>query len=179
MEVSMHEEDEGCDLFFEVWKVSAETDRRTVRAIGPQEAAELIASEVLDEFTWQSSSSGCWCGHQHSDVLGVEALPVTYGVRSLRTGEIWLVDVGVVMEPRFVGTDLREVPMPPATHVVWGARVLCEDLRLADLSAWPDGQQRVTLSDVHAGAKPPADACVECWARAPGFVDGLLQIGRH
>lgn len=170
----MSEEDEvpDYDRFFEVTKVAAETVARTIRAIGPQQAAEQIATDAgADELTWVL----------HSDAIRArrtEALPVTYVVRDMRTGVVWMVDVGIVVEPRFVGTGLREVPMPPATHVVWGSDALCADLRLADLDAWPEDQQRVTLRDVYDGAKPPTDACATCWTKAPSFVDRLMQIGR-
>jgi len=71
-----------------------------------------------------------------------------------------------------------EVPMPPATHVLWGGHVLCEDKRLRGVPRdWPSGQRWISLKDVADGTDAPPDRCEACWTKAPELVAGLRQIG--
>lgn len=103
---------------------------------------------------------------------------VAYCARDGVTGRIWTVLVGVVAQPSFVALDVYEIPMPPATHVLWGGHVLCEDLRLRGVPRdGPDGQRWISLKDVADGAAAPDDRCETCWTKAPGLVDGIRQIG--
>lgn len=70
----------------------------------------------------------------------------------------------------------NEVPMPPATHVLWGGMTLCEDLRLRGFPRdWPKGQRWISLGDVSKGLDLPSNHCAACWAKVPGLV--LRQIG--
>jgi hypothetical protein len=104
--------------------------------------------------------------------------PITYCARDDRTGTIWLVDVDLVYRPTFVTRDAREVEMPAATHVLWGGRVLCEDLRLAAVpGSWPEGQRWISLKDVSTGMAEPPDRCEICWTKVHGLIAGLRQIG--
>lgn len=113
------------------------------------------------------------------DYGGDPAWKERYLVRDGVTGQIWDVIVGVVQEPSFVAVTALRVPMRAATHVLWGGRVLCEDLRLRSVPRdWPEGQRWISLKDVADGAAAPADRCFTCWNKAPGFVEDLRQIGR-
>lgn len=65
-----------------------------------------------------------------------------------------------------------------ATHVLWGGRALCDDRRLRGVPRdWPAGQRWISLKDVADGTDAPPDPCETCWAKAPGFVEGIRQIG--
>lgn len=67
---------------------------------------------------------------------------------------------------------------PPATHVLWGGRALCEDSRLRVVPRdWPAGERWISLADVADGAAEPSDRCEACWAKAPALVEGIRQIG--
>jgi hypothetical protein len=144
---------------FLVWPIQGdEADGRSYTAATARQAAECRGRDDYDGYpTWQES----------------------YRVRDGVTGQIWDVIVGVVQEPSFVAIAALKVPMLAAMHVLWGARVLCEDLRLRGVPRdWPEGQRWTSLRDVADGAAAPLDRCEACWAKAPGLVEGLLQIGK-
>jgi hypothetical protein len=112
-------------------------------------------------------------------IAGATSWPIAYRVRDGMRGTIWVVEVTTAMEPTFVALDTREVEMSPATHVLWGGRVLCEDLRLRHVPRdWPDGQRWISLKDVADGVEQPPDYCAACWIKAPKLVDGIRQIGK-
>jgi hypothetical protein len=74
--------------------------------------------------------------------------------------------------------SVHEVPMSPATHVLWGGEAVCRDGRLRGVPGdWPEGQRWISLQDVADGAAEPSDRCERCWLAAPGLVAGLRQIG--
>lgn len=148
-----------CRSTFAVWpKDGSAADAWTIGAPTAKQAAEQRARE--------------------DGLAGVTGWPIAYCARDNLTGNVWVVDVMIEMEPSFVAIDVREVPMSPATHVMWGGRVLCEDLRLRRVPRdWPVGQRWISLKDVADGAEDPPDRCETCWAKAPGLVDGLRQIG--
>lgn len=150
-----------CDLCpnkFAVWRQDGlESDARAVQARSVDHAAEQRAREDYQDPSW---------------------VPTVYRVRDGQTGRIWDVTVGVVQEPSFVALDAREVPMLPATHVLWGGRALCKDLRLRGVPRdWPDDQDWISLKDVADGAAVPPDRCEACWAEAPALVEGIRQMG--
>ena len=152
-----------CDLClpppFAVWRQEGpDLAVHVVNAPSAQQAAEQQAREDQQDPSWQS--------------------PTTYRVRDGVTGRIWDVTVGLVQEPSFVALDTLEVEMSPATHVLWGGNVLCEDLRLRHVPRdWPDDQRWISLKDVADGADVPPNPCEACWTKAPTIVEELRQIG--
>jgi hypothetical protein len=151
-----------CDLCrstFAVWpKARSDSNARTIRAPTAKQAAEQRARE-----DW---------------LAGATTWPTTYCARDGLTGNVWVVDVTIAMEPSFIAFDARVVPMPPATHVLWGGRALCEDKRLRGVPRdWPVGHRWISLKDVADGVAAPPDRCAACWTKAPGLVEGLRQIG--
>lgn len=144
---------------FAVWGENApEAEAQKVRASSARSAAEHQA-----RLAWSA---------------GQENWPTSYRVRDGVTGDLWIVVVTVVSQPSFVATDAHVVPMPPATHVLWGGRTLCSDRRLRGVpSGWPLDQRWTSLEDVANGAVPPPDRCEACWAKAPALVDGIRRIG--
>lgn len=108
--------------------------------------------------------------------------PVAYRARNKLTGELFMVEVDFVMRPHFT-TVVDAIPMPPAVHVLWGDRAVCEDPRLRGEPggwSWPEGQTWITLHALAQGdgeAVPAGDRCHTCWKKAPGLVEGLRQIG--
>jgi len=154
--------DEGS---FTVWrKEDSDAEARVVRAWSAKHAAEKQARED-------------WLG-------GLAPWPISYCVRDGASGTIWVVDVALVTQPTFVALDAREVEMPAATHVLWGGRALCEDLRLRTVPGdWPAGQRWISLKDVADVAELQArhalpDRCAACWVKAPTLVEGLRQVGK-
>ena len=150
--------EDDLDFVFAVWSQDGdEADARTYYAPNARQAAEQRAhADCKDDLAW----------------------PVTYSVCDKRSGQIWVVLVDVVPQPSFVAIEAREIPMMPATHVLWGGRVLCEDLRLRGVPRdWPEDQRWISLKDIADGAEAPADRCETCWKRAPGLVTGLRLIG--
>jgi hypothetical protein len=148
-----------CRATFTVWSNDgSDADARTFLAPTAKQAAEQRARE-----DW---------------LVGATGWPISYCVRDGVRGTIWVVDVTIAMEPSFVALDAREIEMSPATHVLWGGRVLCEDLRLRHVPRdWPAGQRWISLKDVADGVTPPPDRCETCWTKAPGLVVGIRQIG--
>jgi len=151
-----------CDLCrstFTVWPdAGSVADARTILAPTAKQAAEQRARE-----DW---------------LAGATSWPTSYRARDGLTGHVWVVDVAIAMEPSFVTIGAHEVAMEPATHVLWGGSVLCEDLRLRGVPRdWPEGQCWASLKDVADGVAAPSDRCEACWTKAPGIVDGLRQIG--
>ena len=125
-------------------------------------AAERRArDDYADKTSWQETG---WRAH--------------YYVRDGVTGQIWDVLVGVVPQPSFVTITALKLAMSPATHVLWGGRVLCEDLRLRGVPRdWPADQRWISLKDIADGADAPPDHCAACWSKAPGLVEGIRKIG--
>lgn len=148
-----------CAATFKVWpEAGSDVDARVFLAPTAKQAAEQCARE-----DWRA---------------GATTWPISYCARDGLTGNMWVVDVTLAMEPTFVAIEARVNPMLPATHVLWGGSVLCEDLRLRHVPRdWPEGQRWISLKDVADGVEPPPDRCVLCWTKAPGLVDGLLRIG--
>lgn len=146
---------------FTVWlKDASEAEAREIRAWSAKQAAEKRARED-------------WIG-------GEVDWPITYCVRDGVNGTIWVVEVTIASQPTFVALDAQKMEMPAATHILWGARVLCEDLRLRDVPRdWPAGQRWISLKDVSDGAAEAADRCARCWSKAPSFIAGLRQIGSY
>jgi hypothetical protein len=108
---------------------------------------------------------------------GENVWPNTYSARDNKTGTIWTVLVGVVAQPTFVTLDAHEVFMLPASHVLWGGRALCEDLRLRGVpSEWPSGHSWTSLETYAKGVDLPPNHCATCWARAPGILVKIRQI---
>jgi hypothetical protein len=129
---------------------------RSYRAATARQAAERAArDDYSGDPSWQGS----------------------YRIRDGTTGDIWNVAVGVV-QPSFIATSSQREPMPEATHVLWGGRVLCEDLRLRSVPGdWPPGQRWVSLVDVSTGVAAP-DPCPACWSKAPKLVEAISQMGK-
>jgi hypothetical protein len=154
------ERDVDADGRFAVWPRSgSDADARLYRAVTAKQAAERRARDDYEE-------------------AAAEDWPTTYDVRDEVTGQVWSVLVGVVAQPSFVALDAHEIQMPPAAHVLWAGRVLCEDKRLRGVPGdWPEGQTWISLSDVADGAATPADRCAACWAKAPGLVVAIREIG--
>lgn len=153
---------QACDLCpatFAVWrKDESDVDARTFMTPTAQQAAEQCARE-----DW---------------IAGATSWPTSYGVRDGLRGTIWVVDVAIAMEPAFVALDAREVAMPASTHVLWGGRALCGDLRLRGVPRdWPPDQRWISLKDVADGVLAPFTRCEACWAKAPELVHGIRQIG--
>jgi hypothetical protein len=150
-----------CRATFTVWpEVGSDAEARTLLAPTADHAAEQRARE-----DW---------------LAGAKSWPTSYCVRDGLTGTVWVVAVTIMMEPSFVTIEAREIRMSPATHVLWGGHALCEDLRLRHVPRdWPDGQRWISLKDVADGAARPNDGCGTCWDKAPGLVEGLLQIGKR
>jgi hypothetical protein len=74
----------------------------------------------------------------------------------------------------------HEIAMRPSTHVLWGGRVLCEDLRLCGVPRdWPAAQRWISLKDVADGVEAPTDRCEVCWNKVPGAVEDLRQSGTN
>lgn len=147
------------EVDFAVWREDgSEADAQRFCAPNARAAAEMRAR-------WD------WMG-------GQESWPVAYCVRDGETGDLWAVTVMQVTQPAFVATGAL-VPMSPATHVLWGGKVLCEDPRLLRgvPRDWPADQRWISLADVADGAEEPADRCAACWAKAPALVEGIRQIG--
>lgn len=70
--------------------------------------------------------------------------------------------------------------MSPALHVLWSGRALCQHGRLRGVpGSWPQGHRWISLKDVADGVPIPPDQsrCQACFARAPGVIEGLRQIG--
>lgn len=147
------------DVSFGVWRNDGtEADARPYRASSPQRAAEQHARE-----DW---------------LAGATSWPIAYCTRDGITGAIWAVEVTIAMRPSFITVEAHEVSMPAATHVLWGGHALCADLRLRGVPRdWPAGQRWISLKDVADGIEAPPDRCETCWAKAPGLVDGIRQIG--
>lgn len=156
-----------CPSTFTVWrKDGSDADARTSLAPSARQAAEQHARE-----DWMTGAAWRRAGSDTS-------WPITYCARDNVSGTLWVVDVTIAMEPSFIAIDASEVPMVSATHVLWGGRVLCEDLRLRRVPRdWPDGQRWISLKDVADGTEAPPDRCEACWTKAPGLVDGIRQIG--
>ncbi len=136
---------------FTVWNVAGVA--HTYYAEDTRRAAEQHAR--LDD---ANNPKRCW--------------PTTYRVRDESTGDIWAVCVDLV--PMLVAINTREIPMPPATHVLWGDDVLCKDLRLQ--GAWPEGQHAIALPGVAEGAEEPSDHCAVCWSAARKLVADLRRM---
>jgi len=142
---------------FTVWPVDGqEADARRYEAASAKIAAEKCAEDdYADEDEWS----------------------IAYYVRDESTGHRWEIRVGMLRQPSFLALEARMLQMPAATHVLWGGKVLCADLRLRGVPRdWPTGQRWISLADVAEGAKAPPDRCTPCWDRVPGLVDGILQI---
>jgi hypothetical protein len=139
---------------FSVWPLDGgEAAARAYRAANAKQAAEKRARD---------------------DYGGDPSWKQAYCVRDGATGRLWQIVVGVVEQPSFVAATAQEIPMPPATHVMWGGRVLCEDLRLRGVPRdWPAGQRWISLKEVADGAAAPPDRCEACWSKAPILVDGI------
>lgn len=156
---NLDDEDDTAIVPFLVWVLErGETDAQTYHATTARQAAEKRAREDYSrDPSWQEA----------------------YTVRDGATGDVWSVHVVVVQQPSFVAIAASEELMPPATHVLWGGNVLCEDLRLRSVPRdWPDGQRWISLADVADGTPDPSDGCATCWAKAPGLIDGLRKIGK-
>ena len=158
---------QACDLCpapFAVWRRDAsENGAQFLQAVSARHAAEQRAREEY----W-SSTDPSWRS------------PAAYRVRDGSTGRTWDVIVDLVHEPSFIAREATEVAMPPATHVLWSGRVLCEDPRLADVPGrWPEAQRWISLRDVADGVQAPEDVCASCWKRVPGLVSGLSLIGAY
>lgn len=147
-------------ITFTVWpKDRSEADARTFHALSAHKAAEQHARE-----DW---------------LAGATAWPISYRARDGITGKLWVIDVTIATQPSFVAIDMQEVPMLPTTHVLWGGRVLCEDLRLSGVPRdWPTDQIWISLKDVIDGVDAPHDRCETCWTKVSGLVEGLRQIGK-
>jgi len=147
------------EFSFTVWpKDGSDDDALDVHALTPNQAAELRAkTDYTGDPDWRAS----------------------YCVRNNFTGTLYVIDVGVVPQPSFVALLAREVPIPAATHVLWGGHVLCEDKRLRGVPRdWPQDQRWISLQDVADGTEVPANLqCEACFAKAPGLVAGIRQIG--
>ena len=143
---------------FMVWPIDGkEADARRYTASTARDAAEKCAQDDYDdEDEWS----------------------IAYYVRDESTGHRWEIRVAMVPQPSFLTIEARTIPMPPATHVLWGGKVVCPDLRLAGVpSSWPAGQRWISLADVANGATEPADRCEACWSKAPVLVEGIRHIG--
>ena len=143
---------------FMVWPVDGkEADARRYNASNAKRAAEKCAEDDYDD---------------------EEEWSIAYYVRDMSTGHRWEIRVGMIAQPSFVTLEAQTIPMPAATHVLWGGKVLCADLRLRSVPRdWPAGQRWISLADVADGVKTPPDRCGPCWNKAPGLVDGIRRIG--
>lgn len=114
-----------------------------------------------------------------SDGLRGEGL---YQVFDVENGDLFDVAVRSVMQPTYIVHEVTKVP-PAATHVLWGGNALCAQPHLGSVPGdWPIGQRWVSLADVAKGAEGPEgpeDRCPTCWAKAPGFIAELLNLGKR
>lgn len=149
-----------CPSTFAVWPKDGSDVARTYSAPDVRIAAELRArDDARAGVEVATATTAYW--------------PITYCARDDRTGQFWLVVVDLVHRPSFTAIDTREVEMAAATHVLWGGRVLCEDLRLCGVPrVWPADQRWISLKDVADGHAAPPDACEACWKKAPGARHG-------
>lgn len=174
--------DEDVDIMFTVWRDGDASARSVHRAITAKQAAEQRA-RVDNE------------ANLDDDAAPPLDWPLTYLAQDHVSGQIWRVTVDAVMRPVFISLHASEIPMQPATHVVWGEKVLCEDLRLSqpDREAiragkadadkrkllpsdqFPSGQRFVSLADVRDGAVVE-DPCEACWANASERVAAILKM---
>ena len=144
---------------FDVWPMADEASVRTYIASSPEGAAKQRAR---DDYAAEEGFA------RDGDYL----------VRDRLTDRVYRIAVDYYMRPEFVAGEPREVPMPPAVHVLWGGQAICDDKRVGGLPKdWPDGQRWISLRDVADGAAAPADRCSACWDKAPGLVAGLRRIG--
>lgn len=174
--------DEDIDILFTVWADAyalhpdrkSEDSGRKLSATTARAAAERCAM-----YDWAEAPSN-----------RQQNWPCTYTVRDGASGQIWTVTVDIVMQPTFVSIDANEVEMQPATHVVWGDKVMCEDLRFSrpdwhadkpsgrwpiPRAEWPAGQRSISLDEVRDGAVPE-DPCELCWSRATKTVADILKL---
>jgi hypothetical protein len=151
---------------FSVWrKEGADADARAYSALSAKQAAEKHARE-----DW---------------IAGEARWPITYCVRDGVNGTLWAIDVAIATQPTFVAIEAREIEMPASTHVLWGGRVLCEDLRLSSVPGdWPAGHRWISLKDIADGSEADfqerfalPDRCASCWAKVPGLVEGIGKEG--
>jgi hypothetical protein len=156
--VSVHDgSDLGIAVPFMVWPLDgSEADARQYKALSARDAAEKCAKD---------------------DYADQEEWSIAYHVRDEWTGNHWEIRVGMIAKPSFVTLEARTIQMDAATHVLWGGKVLCADLRLRGVPReWPTGQRWISLADVADGAAAPLDRCTTCWGKAPGLIDQIRQI---
>lgn len=100
--------------------------------------------------------------------------PIDYRVLGA-DGRLWSVRVDRVTQPSYVAVAAAELPLPPATHVLWHGKVVCDDVRLNHVapSRWPKGHRWMSLAEFVEG-KMPDDRCEACWKRAPVIAEKAL-----
>jgi hypothetical protein len=105
------------------------------------------------------------------------AWPIAYHVRGDGGWATWRVIVDRHRTWVVVALGAQEVPMPPATHVLWCSHILCEDPRLRSFPCdWPRDQHWVSLKSVADGIESPADRCASCWDKAPRYIDEIRKV---
>ena len=98
------------------------------------------------------------------------AWPIDYRVLGA-DGRLWSVRVDRVTRPTCVAVAIAELPLVPATHILWHGRVACQDVRLGSTpSRWPEGQRWMSLAESTEGPVP-SDRCEMCWSRAPALLE--------
>jgi hypothetical protein len=145
---------------FTVWQKDRPDTSRELLALNAPQAAEQQAREDYQDPSWRAGT--------------------TYRVRDAATGVLCEASVFVKSEPSFVARLLRVIEIPSMTHVLWGARVLCEDLRLRGVPAeWPEAQRWMSLKDVADGVPAPSDRCEDCWSKALELIDESRHFGKE
>jgi hypothetical protein len=140
------------DLILRVWREGA-TERVVLQPGGRSEedrvrrAAEGVALEET-EAAW----------------------PIDYRVLGA-DGRLWSVRIDRVTRPTCVAVSIAELPLVPATHILWHGRVACQDVRLGSTpSRWPEGQRWMSLTESTEGPVP-SDRCEACLALAPALLE--------
>ena len=144
---------------FTVWRmIGNDSEPRSYNTETARDAAELRAQ---DDYWASSEKMRC---------------PIAYRVRNDSSGMIWIVTVDLVPQPSFRATQVKEIPMEPATHVLWHGRTLCDDLRLRSVPRdWPVGQRWLSLDAVIEQDDPP-DRCKECWIKLDARFDEDIDM---
>jgi hypothetical protein len=161
--VKYPDHDPDLDIEFAIWRDGE-----------PEEEARVYSDRsAADAVTWRA---------RHDYHQGYEgSWPVVYRARDKSTGEEFAVEIGMELRPHFSAVRVDVVPMPPAVHILWGDRAICENPQLRGEPggwSWPEDQTWITLSDFADGdVAGDRDRCAACWKRAPGLVVGLRQIG--
>lgn len=116
----------------------------------------------------------------HSNRDGWEwSWPIVYKVRDVATDQLWAIEVDRETVPEFHAGREAPYPMPPAVHVLYSQRTMCEDIRLRSVpGSWPEGQTWISIDD--AATKPEQlekVTCAGCAKRTKWHIEARAAIG--